>query len=107
MNYFCCCKASIETENSLKKWIDKYPNRFKNGEIIIGSFCIETIVCHHVVILNYINLLGTMETKTFSTYDGDGKTILYMLKKYPNTIVKWNNNSLNDPLIHFKCYEKL
>lgn len=85
----------IKRKNSLKYWLENYPDRFKNGTIIINTMCYQTYPCCHSFTLEY-NDKDKIDSHEFS---GDGRTILNLLKKYPKA--KWSKGDKN-LLEHFK-----
>jgi hypothetical protein len=99
----------IERENSLKYWLENYPKYFERGTIIINRLCISTYPCHHSLSLEYVNDEGIKTIQNFSSFDGEARVILDLLKKYPNA--KWSedksyfdNIQINHPIEHFKNY---
>ncbi len=112
-NSFKCCgfflnKINGNTdENSLQYWLKHFKRRFKTGKIYIGTVCVQSFPCHHLVKLEYQSPKGIL-TKVFPSIDCDGRTILKMLNRYPNAMwyksPYFDHESTTHPLEHFRGY---
>jgi len=102
-------QREIERKNSLKYWLEMYPERFEKGTFIIQDMCYSTYPCHHATWLEFENESGIKEYQSFSSYCGGGREILEVLKKYRRA--RWqkafshHEENTTHPLEHFKNYE--
>jgi len=84
-------------KNSLKYWLENYPERFEDAIFTIGNMCLQTYPCKHGTKLKYVDEEGKNVEQPFLA---GGCTILELLKKYPN--MKGVTDNDKD---HFKKYE--
>jgi hypothetical protein len=99
-------------KNSLKYWMDEYPERFKNGTFEVHGLCYSTYPCCHHSQLVYEDEKGEKQFKSFSSYQGGGRTLLEVIKMSGNS--KWSDHEIfgrkmedvETPLQHFSAYEK-